>query len=430
MVYFRRPGQKVNYTPLQTARYVSKLARSQRGSVLTPTYQKPTSDGYQFGFFSARGPANAQGHWIVTASRNDGGGGGGGGGGGNTGGWTNGEPSAGSSVSLITIQWVKYFLGEDAYNAGDLGVGVNDGHPWPYNLQPYPYPSDFVVGRIEPLDGGTSLEGAYTYRHSTGLIYPSSSAPYPGYLMDYSRVEVSFIWSNGLPPTARVDYWHEYYYEISNYGVAQLSGGGTAWEPPETYPYGGAPPPPAEPDGGKYIYGCTCPDYTKTQPRLLAPVYPSDHRNRSWANSNAGALAGPPKFCKHIAAAVRLLGDGEFLAGVDWSDLPANTFVYDDAQQQRADFAQRLNPDNSISRGFWGDVNQFTQQRRRQQQLNNNLDWISRVRRYDRLAPTGTLDAFGTPNYGNKTTFGVDYTGRNLSPDYFARRASYVLSRR
>lgn len=421
---------------------MSKRARWQRGQRLTPNWQRTKSgSSYEFGFFSARGPANAQGHWVVTVDDNDGGCSGGGGdpGGDSGGSWTHGEPDAGTQVSYITIQWVKYFLDETSYDAGDHGVGINEGHPWPYDLQPYPYPEEFIEGRSRTFDRGRSDEGAYTYHHSTGTVYPSNSAPYPGYLIDYSRVDVRFAWGMGVPPADRVAYWHHYYYEVSNYGVVSLSGGGSAWEPPF--------PLPGEEDGsdpgddgcsggdfsGKYHYSCTCPDYTKQQPKLLAPRYPSDYRARSWTNSSAGALPGPPKFCKHIAAVANLLNDGEFFLGIDFgSDISETTF------SPRQHYSPRpASLPGEDFREFWQDIDRFLQQRRRQQQLNNDLDWLSRLRPVEQERYVGvgykqrargnfleeTFDSRPTGEYidfyEKKTHWGYSSQGKNMTDAQF-----------
>ncbi len=338
--YFRKPGQKVIYTPQQTARYVSRLARSQRGMHISPISQKAISNGYEFKFFSPRGPASTQGHWIVTATEKDSGGGDGG--------------------------------GDGSHESGEG-----------------PVPGGQCVG----TKYGVKFRYTYTFR-------------------GYEHIYTS-IWYIGYGPIGRLTWWiHEptdrlfinwpWFDDQGNPKTASYSRG-NFWYGFDTTPYyldiqaidgpnncGSLPPVGGSGGGGgggngrcKYSYTCTCPDYTKTQPKLFAPVYPSDFKDRSWTASNAGALPGPPKFCKHIIAVVNLLNDGEFLSGVNISnDIPHEGHPRTLPQnfEEFLESLEKKNPDYYDPTNFWKDVDQFLDKLKRKERLDYNLDWISRMR--------------------------------------------------
>ena len=204
MRYFRRPGQKISYTRHQTARYVSKRARWQRGLRLKPNFQRTSPAGEQFGFFSARGPAKDNGHWIVTLSDNNEGGG--------------GDPANPDHDYALYEIWLEY-PGEACYSAyayngsSEIFVETNP-YPW-VTFDSYLEGTDRRwVARINYYIPGNDTPSSFQFEsitEKTGKQGPLSQCAPGVVLLDFDT--------------------NELYYG-----------------PPQT---GGSP--------GKYSYSCTCP---------------------------------------------------------------------------------------------------------------------------------------------------------------------------
>ncbi|MFG6094102.1 hypothetical protein SPB21_02580 [Leptothoe sp. ISB3NOV94-8A] len=386
--YFRKPGQKGTYTKFQTAQYVSRLARSQRGSLLTPTSQKTIPNGYEFGFFSARGPANNHGKWKVTATKNE-----------------PVEPDPGNG---------HYESGAGSVLGGQC-AGLNYGAKFRYSYlsrgREIIYTSHWYLA-YGPI-------GRMTWRITNKVLkinWPWYNASGNPLMANYGRTNFRYRFVQT-----------PYFLDIQTLGGAEDNCGSLPWLGAAGGGNGGG----GDNGNGKYSYTCTCPDYSKTQPKLFVPSYPSDYCDRSWVKSNAGALPGPPKFCKHIISAVKVLNDGEFLSGVNiGNDLPTvnlgRTHVGEFEQFGRN--LHRMNPDWKDHKDFWDDVNRTLNQRRRRRQLNRSLDTISRMRTYGVIVPHLTRE------YVVEQRGYMDYTGRNMEREqfqrYFNRRFQYTNENR
>ena len=293
----RIPGTRVFYSPIQTARYVSRFARLQRGQLLTPSRVLSDGDGgFFYDYLSARGPAFNQGYWRVTVS--------GGAGPGipdpGEGNYNSGEgnmPGAQCSARYRFDWSLQYSRNggpdETLTRFGFIRFGPFGRFKWdvvPFNAQN-------VNIRVKLSNFGTLPFGAFIEDE----------------IIDQTVVFVGNGGSAVVTSNVQIDNLVEINFPIPTpTGNPADACGVLNWTSP--------PAPPQDPNGGAgyvpgggggdRIYSCTCPDFRRQEFPYHRPVYPSNVKQRDWTNSGAGAVAQgtDPRWCKHIIATARYIG--------------------------------------------------------------------------------------------------------------------------
>ncbi len=295
----RPPGQPITYTPLETAQYVSRKARVQRGLTLRPDRRQGHSGGWHLFFRSARGPALYGGCHRVTAQRYQEGSTGGSGG--------NGLPPCPPAGTDLNYTWSFVDLGYDlglhlvqeswALVPGTIPYWMAQAHAY----DPILYPT---------LDYGgyqTASLSDYGVRYDDLIIdraWPDSQGDGVSLVSQFflisdtpTRPSPSTAFNNAYPNAP----WRL----VSVTGLDFSSTSDQGFEN-DTYcdPGGGNHLPPGYiPGQGPWAYTCSCPDYSHSETPYQVPTYPSQRRSRNWPATR------PPFPCKHIIAAALAIAD-------------------------------------------------------------------------------------------------------------------------
>lgn len=279
--YRRQRGDRVFYTPQQTAHYKSEHMRWQTGRRLRPSGMVVISaDVVKYRFPSVRSPV---GVWEVTVTRSDTSPDEGGGGGGD-GCWTPATPADGANASISLQRYTGWRGPRTSPGDGDFTTKDDNGNPI------------FTNGAPPPNLGTTVEDFEDRFSYSPWIVYSNyllmGDSEDPDEFVDWLYWELwitSYTYPNfpALPP------------EFSEHGTDPLAAitshtsGGNSHSSSCPYPPGsggGGTP-------GDYItYDCNCPDHDKRQGGLTRSPYLSEQSARDWSDSNAGAREN----CKHI----------------------------------------------------------------------------------------------------------------------------------
>jgi hypothetical protein len=300
--YPRPPGQRITYTPLETAQYVSRKARVQRGLTLRPERRQAHPEGWHLFFRSRRGPALYGGCHRVTARRYQGDSSGG------SGSSNNGLPPCPPPGTALFYTWSFVDLGYD------IGLDLKN-EPWalvpgtiPYWMaqatafDPVLYPSlDFGGYEMVSFES----DGVYYDHLIIDRAWPDSQGDQISLVSQFfldsstpNRPATSPAFDNNYPnaPWRLISVTGDDFTSTSDQGFEN-----------DTYcdPGGGQPPlPPGYIAGqGPWAYTCSCPDHSHSETPYQVPTYPSQRRSRSWPATR------PPFPCKHMIAAALAIAD-------------------------------------------------------------------------------------------------------------------------
>jgi hypothetical protein len=314
MGFTRAKGYRPHYTPIETARYMSRKARMTRGMFLQPNHQA----GNKYYFLSPRGPAETGGFWVVDVAPKQLDSGDGSSSGGDTSTAPSGIvcPAAGTTLEYVFACWQERISNVP---------WVEDQHPgYCTRTDGAEIYTDSSFVSTANWSGNESLTEAYTSSWN--------------WLWTEWVVRISWtIGENAVAPNI-FDYGG-YYPETFPFAVVQVGGPGISYQNNAGYgspwcSYTPAPEPPTEPTvppgylpGASYwAYHCSCPDFSQVEPAYLKPQFPHHHSSHDFTSSHAGVFNFP---CKHIVAAAREHGD--MLSIVAWAnqarnDLPAREY--------------------------------------------------------------------------------------------------------
>ncbi|NJN89511.1 MAG: RusA family crossover junction endodeoxyribonuclease [Leptolyngbyaceae cyanobacterium SL_5_14] len=278
--YRRRRGDRVFYTPQQTAHYKSEHLRWQTGRRLRPSGMVVVSpDVVKYRFPSVRSPS---GVWEVTVTRGDATPGDGGGSG--DGCWNPAVPAAGAGASISLQRYTGWRGPRSSPGDGDFTNRDGNGNPIFTNGAPPPN----LGGVVEDFEDRFSylpwhVSSNYLLANDSG----SSDDWQDWYYWELWTTSYPYPNFPALPP------------EFSEHGnnplaaITSHTSGGNSYRSSCPYPPGSG----GGGTSGEYItYDCNCPDHDKRQGALIQSRYSSEHENRDWSSSNAGAREN----CKHI----------------------------------------------------------------------------------------------------------------------------------
>lgn len=279
--YRRQRGDRVFYTPQQTAHYKSEHLRWQTGRRLRPSGIVVVSpDVVKYRFPSVRSPA---GVWEVTVTRGDATPGGSDGNGEDC--WTPAVPAAGAGASLLLMRYTGWYAPQESLGDGDFTSRGGDGFPVFSNGAP---PQPTFGNSVEPSVDNFSYQ---PWTVETSYLLASASPDGFNYqywwYLEVWAISYTYLNFPTLPPE---------FSENGNNPLASIvshTSRGNSYSSSCPYPPGSG----GGGTSGDYItYDCNCPDHDKRQGALIRSRYPSEHSLRDWSDSNAGAREN----CKHI----------------------------------------------------------------------------------------------------------------------------------
>jgi len=386
--YFRPRGFSPRYSAVDTAYYVSRKARLQRGFYLSPTRQISHTE---YRFLSGRGPAKDGGEWVVKITELD-------------------------DQQILNAQWPEPAQGQEPDNLWQSSSNelvdvtfsfdpskefvplrdYNSAAAGNYELAKSLYGDDNI--KFKTVSGGwltvslvrhtIVVPGAqprtlvYNFNHEeaySGAItyYPSSTVPGAGAEV-FTYLSFSTNWRDpcntrirdrGLSAVAQPNSEPG----VTSFVIGPLSSSSSIrwWaklanciyrgpsvndspDPPVTGGGGGGGAPPGTVScAGVKAYSCTCPDFSAEEHPYRVPVNPTHYKYRQWqTGGNWNGMQRSLNFpCKHIVSVAFKTQDWDNI--FCWARAAASDFSTKELWEQ--------------ARQSWRDYRDATRQRRQQE---------------------------------------------------------------
>lgn len=318
MQYHRRRGDRVSYTPDQTARYFSQARRYQQAQSIRPSRQESVGQNQLYYFRSDRAPT---GEWCVIYNPD------GGGGGEPTDPYFGLAPTCPTSPSCLpTLQYIQV----TATQTGGTWINAEGNQGWWFEPDE-PFTSTLYYrlpgATVEPPDPWVQLEGdpgeddcafgvvtvsvsedslAYDFypQHYEGVQFQISYYGEPILFVDFGEGNPDESYLVPLIPPDSQDVSGVVLFKTKIVGNFNFFTGspGNLTQIPCSYgdqPGGGG-------GGDDATWSCNCPDQVQSSGILSRSPWLSEKQSRSWSGANTHTLSSGP--CKHIYSAALASG--------------------------------------------------------------------------------------------------------------------------